>query len=800
MSTKSLLIVESPGKIKTLSKFLGKDFVVEASKGHIIDLLETRLGVDSENGFVPAFHLVRDREEVISRLRQAARTADRIFLAPDPDREGEAISWHLASVLNIDPMSSCRVTFNSITRDDVLQALDNPRPINLNLVNAQQSRRILDRLVGYRLSPLLWKKVSLGLSAGRVQSVAVLLVCSKEKEILAFKPEEFWTISVQVKPERNRAFSARLVKTNGRKSSIENAETALKAVEEIQAAEIKVAAVAKKARKQLPSPPFITSTLQQEAAQRFSFTSKRTMSIAQRLYEGVEIASEGQVGLITYMRTDSVRIAPEGTDGALDYIRKTFGPVYSLEHARVFKTKKGAQDAHEAIRPTSVWRTPESLASNLKPEALKLYTLIWKRFVATQMAEAQFEVVTIDLRAGPHILSASGTTQIFDGFTRLYSETQGDEEASTDPAEAAVGAKAAEAAERAEMAEMAEERKQKLPEVAEGDAVTLSGVEKKQNSTAPPPRFSESILIKTLEKEGIGRPSTYATIIETIQQRGYVKKVEGRFRPSDAAFLTTQILTSSFGDIITPGFTARMETSLDDVEDGNRDWMRILADFYGPFLSDLKKADSELQKAQLASDCVCSKCGRPMVVKLGRTGKFLACSGYPECRTTENIPEELLLFAGGRPSGPVPLRKILDEYKEKQGPATEATDQICETCGSPMLIRTGRFGKFIACSKYPECKTTHRIVQDAGVACPIPGCDGRVVIKKSRKRRVFYGCSKYPTCTMTTWEKPTGELCPECKAALVWHTTKKLGQHVKCSGKACQFRILTEGGQIAKEE
>ncbi len=783
MSAKNLLIVESPGKIKTLSKFLGKDFVVEASKGHVIDLMETRLGVDSENGFVPAFHLVKDREDVIHRLRQVARHAERIFLAPDPDREGEAISWHLANVLNIDPMSPCRVTFNSITRDDVLQALEHPRCINLNLVNAQQSRRILDRLVGYRLSPLLWKKVSLGLSAGRVQSVAVLFICDREREILAFTPEEFWTITAQIKAGPKKTFTARLVKSHGKKTQLGDAAASQRAADEIRAAGLRVAAVTKKARKQSPPPPFITSTLQQEAAQRFSFTSKRTMSIAQRLYEGVEIGSEGPVGLITYMRTDSVRIAPEGLADARNYIRQTFEPAYSLDQPRHFKTKKGAQDAHEAIRPTSVERTPERMAAFLKPEALKLYTLIWKRFVATQMAEAQFEVVTIDLAAGPHVLQATGTTQLFDGFTRLYSEAHSDEEPAPDAGE-----------------EPAEDGRQRLPELAEGAAVELAGLDQKQNCTAPPPRYSESSLIKTLEKEGIGRPSTYATIIETIQQRGYVKKVEGRFRPSDAAFLALQVLTGSFGDIINPGFTARMEGELDDVEDGKKEWVQILQEFYEPFINDLKKVDSEMQRAQVLSDCLCEKCGKPMLVKLGRTGKFLACSGYPECRSTENIPEDLLLFAGGNPTGPVALRKILDEYKEKAGPAVETTDQVCETCGAPMVIRNGRFGRFMACSKYPECKTTRRIVQEAGVACPLPDCGGQVVIKKSRNRRVFYGCSKYPDCRLTTWEKPTGELCPECQAPLVWHTTKKLGQHARCSGKTCKFRRAAEGGPGAKEE
>ncbi|MBF0500739.1 MAG: type I DNA topoisomerase, partial [Candidatus Riflebacteria bacterium] len=709
MSVKNLLIVESPGKIKTLSRFLGSNFIVEASKGHLVDLPESRLGVDVESGFVPVYQVVKDKEDVIKRLRDAAQKVDRIYLAPDPDREGEAISWHLANLLDVDPFSPCRVTFNSITKDAVMQAITHPREIDLNLVSAQQSRRILDRLVGYRLSPLLWKKVSMGLSAGRVQSVAVLLICNREREIIAFRPEEYWTIKVRLGTSPKETFETRLFKTDGKKSVIPSEAVAQAVVAEIRAAELKVGSVARRTRKTAPPPPFITSTLQQEASQKFSFTPKRTMSLAQKLYEGVEVGEDGHVGLITYMRTDSVRIAPEGLSETAEYISTRFGPNYGLASPRLYKTRAGAQDAHEAIRPTSVRRTPENMARYLSADELKLYTLIWRRFVATQMAEATYDVLTIDIPAGRHILQAVGTTLKFDGFTILYTESS--EETSVSPG----------SEENPDSGDVQSDR-QRLPDLSEGRAVDLVNVDPKQNFTQPPPRYSESMLIKTLEKEGIGRPSTYSTITETIQQRGYVKKVEGRFRPSDAAFLTTGILTSCFGDIINPGFTAVMETRLDEVEDGKKEWGRVLKEFYEPFVADLKNAEATLTKAHLVSDCVCPRCGKPMLVKLGRTGKFLACSGYPECKSTENIPDELLLFAEPTGEAVVKLREVLDKAREAAGPIpTEAVDAVCETCGSPMVIRSGRFGRFMACSKYPECKTTKALQQDIGVVCPLDG-------------------------------------------------------------------------------
>jgi DNA topoisomerase-1 len=765
---KNLIIVESPGKIKTLSKFLGKDFVVEASKGHVIDLPPSRFGVSTENGFVPDLRVVKDRKDVILKLQKVAKNAKKIYLAPDPDREGEAISWHLANVLNIDPLSNCRITFNSITREDVLKSLEHPRGINFSLVNAQQSRRILDRLVGYRLSPLLWQKICLGLSAGRVQSVAVALICLREKEIMAFDPEEYWTIAAEVNNAQKQNFNIKLAKIQGKKAHVPNGDKAAEVVEALKTNKLEVAKVESRSRKQSPPPPFITSTLQAEAAQKFSFTPRRTMSVAQKLYEGIELGEEGQVGLITYMRTDSVRISPEGLKELNSYIKDNFSQDYRLDKNRAFRKKKGAQDAHEAIRPTSVFRTPQIMSSYLKPEQLKLYRLIWNRYVASQLADAKYKVVTADVEVGDFLFQASGTTMVFDGFTKLYStELKGRKKED-------------------------ESTKQKLPALNKGDKLNLLDIDSQQNFTNPPPRYNESSLIKTLEKEGIGRPSTYATIVDTIQQRKYVKKIEGKFHPSDAAFVVTYILEKCFSDIINPGFTAKMENSLDKVEEGSVDWIDLLTEFYQPFMEDLKTAQESIDKVQIESDMVCEKCGKKMLVRLGRTGKFLACSGYPECKNTVNIPDDILLFAKGIPEPPLHIEEMLQNIQKQVEREYEVVDEKCDKCGADMCIKDGRFGKFIACTNYPECKNTRQLVKDTGVKCPAEGCDGKILEKKSKRGRLFYGCSKYPDCKLTTWALPTGELCPECGAPLVWHKTKKLGRHIKCSGKGCKYRKFPE--------
>ncbi len=771
--SKNLIIVESPGKIKTLSKFLGKEFIVEASKGHVIDLPPTRFGVSTDNGFVPDFHVVEDRKDVILNLQKIAKTVDKVYLAPDPDREGEAISWHLANVLNIDPLSKCRITFNSITKEDVLKSLESPRSIDCDLVNAQQSRRILDRLVGYKLSPLLWQKICLGLSAGRVQSVAVDLICQREKEILAFVPEEYWTIEADLKTENQKKFRVKLVKIDGKKADVSNKEAADKIVETLKNSSLVATAINKREKRQSPPPPFITSTLQAEAAQKFGFAPKKTMSIAQKLYEGVELGEEGQVGLITYMRTDSVRISPEGLRELNSFIEKNYSKEYRLDNNRFFKLKKGAQDAHEAIRPTSVFRTPDSIARYLKAEQLKIYSLIWKRYTASQIADAVYDVVTVDVKVGNNLYQASGTTMKFDGFTSLYAIAK-DEDSEND---------------------LEDNEKQKLPSMKEGEKLSLVATLPEQHYTSAPPRYSESSIVKTLEKEGIGRPSTYATIVDTIQQRKYVKKVDGHFIPSDAAFAVSQILESYFPNLINTGFTASMESNLDLIEEGTADWVKVLNDFYSPFSEDLKKAEEKIDKLQIESDVTCPICGKKMMVRIGRTGKFLACSSYPECKSTINIPDELLLFAEGIPQPPMKIAEKLARIEEVE-PEVEYVDEVCDQCGAQMQIRTGRFGKFIACSNYPECKNTHPIVKDIGVKCP--SCGGKIVEKKSKRGRLFYGCSNYPKCSLTTWNKPTGELCPDCNSPLVWVNTKKLGDYIKCSAKGCKYKRVQENNGVQK--
>lgn len=769
---KNLIIVESPGKIKTLSKFLGKDFTVEASKGHVIDLPPSRFGVSPDNGFVPSFIVVKDRKDVIVRLQKLAKRADKIYLAPDPDREGEAISWHLANLLNIDPLSSCRITFNSITREDVLKSLENPRPVSFPLVNAQQSRRILDRLVGYRLSPFLWQKICLGLSAGRVQSVAVSIICNREKEIMAFKPEEYWTITTELKNSKGKKFKARLVKINGKKALVPNEAAAGAIVDKIKSSELAATSVTSRKRLQNPPPPFITSSLQAEAAQKFSYAPRRTMSIAQKLYEGVELGKEGHVGLITYMRTDSVRIAPEGIAELSEFLRKNYSKEYLLAKPRFFKMKKGAQDAHEAIRPTSVFNTPQKVAAYLKPEQLRLYTLIWNRYVASQMAQAEYKVVTVDIEVGRNTLQASGSTMIFEGFTALYAVTKEKENGETQF-----------------------DGKQNLPPLETGDSLGLVEVDPVQNFTNPPPRYSEASLIKTLEKEGIGRPSTYAAIVETIQRRRYVKKTEGRLQPSDIAFVVSNILERCFSDVIDPSFTAAMENSLDLIEEGTLDWVEVLEEFYTPFMADLKRAEEEVAKVQIPSDVDCSVCGLNMVVRLGRTGKFLACTGYPECKSTINIPDEIVVFANGIPEPPYKIAEILENHQIELKSDIENLDEKCDKCGEPMQLRTGRFGRFIACSAYPTCKNTRQIVKETGVDCPRPGCKGKIVEKKSKRGRTFFGCFTYPDCDLTTWSLPTGQLCPDCESPLVWHQTKKLGRHIKCSAKGCGYKFIPEGNE-----
>lgn len=738
---KSLLIVESPAKVRTLSKFLGKDFIIKASVGHVKDLPKNDLGVDVNNKFTPTYVVIEGKEEILKELKRAARKADRVFLAPDPDREGEAIAWHIAEELNGDSPKVLRVEFNEITERAVTEAIKRPRRIDMNLVNAQQARRVLDRLVGYRLSPLLWRKVRRGLSAGRVQSVALRLVVEREREIKAFKPEEYWSITATLEGKEPPQFEARLFQIEGQKAEVKNEAEAKGVVDDLEGRVFIVKEVDKKKRKRSPAPPFITSTLQQEAARKLRFTAKKTMLIAQQLYEGLELGSEGSVGLITYMRTDSVRVASEAQQEARDFIVKEFGKEYIPSKIPVYKSKKSAQEAHEAIRPTSVFRTPQSVKDYLTRDQYRLYTLIWNRFVASQMSPALLEQTSVDIGVGRYIFRATGTVIKFQGFMSLYTEGIDD----------------------------ATEEDRKLPDLKEGETLKVLSILPRQHFTQPPPRYTEATLVKELEARGIGRPSTYATILSTIQERKYVEKSDGRFRPTELGIVVNDLLVDRFSDVMDYNFTAKMENNLDKIEEGAHKWYNIVMDFYKPFERDLEEAMKNLGRVkpeETPTDQVCEKCGRTMVIKWGRHGRFMACSGFPECKNTKPIERQ-------------------DTGEGAKVAESEKTEEKCEKCGSPMVIKTGRFGKFLACSKYPECKTTRPF--GMGIKCPYD--DGEIVEKRTKKGKIFYSCSNYPRCKFATWYRPVDKKCPECNSLLAEKRTKK-EEVLVCLNKDCRYKAL----------
>jgi len=737
---KSLLIVESPAKVKTLSKFLGKDFTIKASIGHVKDLPKKEIGVDVENNFAPTYVVIEGKEKVMKDLKKAAKAADQVFLGPDPDREGEAIAWHIAEELNGDSEKLFRVEFNEITEKAVTEAIKHPRKINANLFDAQQARRILDRLVGYKLSPLLWRKVRRGLSAGRVQSVAVRLVVDRERDIEAFKSEEYWSITAALEGKEPPQFDARLFQIAGQKADIKNEEQARGIVEDLQGKNFVVTKIEKKKRRRSPSPPFITSTLQQDAARKLRYTAKKTMMIAQKLYEGVELGEEGSTGLITYMRTDSVRTASEAQHEAREFIIKEYGKDYAPQKPPFYKSKKSAQEAHEAIRPTSAYRTPASIKKFLEPDQYKLYKLIWERFVASQMESALLEQTSIDIGADKYIFRAAGTVVTFPGFMTLYTE-------STDNGKEEEGL---------------------LPSLSENEVLKFLGITPKQHFTQPPPRYTEATLVKELEAKGIGRPSTYATILSTIQDRKYTEKIEGKFKPTELGVVVSDLLVERFADIMDYNFTANMEDNLDKIEEGGFKWIEVVNDFYKPFDKDLAEAMASLGKVKpqdIPTDQVCEKCGKPMVIKWGRHGRFIACTGYPECKTTKPLEQE--------GSGNGAQNAVLQELDEK-----------CEKCGSPMVIRTGRYGKFISCSKYPECKTTKAL--SIGVKCPEDG--GEIVEKRTKKGKMFFSCGNYPKCKFATWYKPVNKQCPKCGAGILIEKKTKKEEVLACLKKECGYK------------
>ncbi len=724
--SKSLVIVESPAKAKTIGKYLGSDYTVKASMGHVMDLPKKDLGVNIEKGFEPTYISIPSKKSVIQDLKAAAAKSDEIYLAADPDREGEAICAHLRELLDGKKRKFHRVMFNEITRNAVREAFERPGEIDSRLVDAQQARRILDRLVGYQISPLLWERVRRGISAGRVQTVALRLIVEREREIQAFHKKEYWTIAARVEGHNPPPFEARLVKYQGKDLEIPDQASSDHHVTSLKAAKFAVQSVGTKEKRKYPVPPFITSKFQQEAVRKLHFSAKKTMMLAQRLYEGVDLGEEGAIGLITYMRTDSTRVAEGALASAREYIRSNFGGPYLPPEAIHYRSKKDAQDAHEAIRPTEVTRTPDSVRAYLDPDEFKLYKLIWQRFVASQMTPAVFDQTTIDITAGDYSLRATGTVEKFNGFRAVYEEGKD---------------------EKAEMEED-EDLKHRLPEVAEGETLRLHKLLPEQHFTEPPPRFNEATLVKALEEKGIGRPSTYAAILTVIQNREYVHKAQGRFYPTALGMIVSDLLVKNFSDIFDLAYTARMEEELDEVEEGKMSWQDALDEFYKKFKKDLRAAEREMDDIKgegIATEEKCEKCGKPMVIRLGRNGHFLACTGYPDCDGTREISPEIAdKYEISRPTKP---------------PMPEVPEQTCEKCGKPMAVKSGRFGYFLACTGYPECRNTRRIILKDGkatVAPPAPevpeqACEkcGKPMAVKGGRFGYFLACTGYPECRNT---------------------------------------------------
>ncbi|MGE5820048.1 MAG: type I DNA topoisomerase [Deltaproteobacteria bacterium] len=766
MAAKNLVIVESPAKAKTLGKYLGRDFQVKASVGHIVDLPKSKLGVDIKKDFAPDFHVIQAKKKVIDDLKKAAKGKENIYLASDPDREGEAIAWHIADQIAKKHKRVHRVLINEITRKAVQEAIAHPQELDRNKFDAQIARRILDRLVGYKISPLLWNKVRRGLSAGRVQSVAVRLVCEREKEIRAFDSQEYWSLTALLEGRLPPSFKARLVQWQGQKLDIKkfrlDSEPRVQEVlQSLDGASWVIGEVEKKERRRYPTPPFVTSKLQQEAARKLGFQPKRTMQLAQQLYEGVELGDEGSVGLITYMRTDSTRVSNDALNAVRRFIAGQYGKNYLPDRPNAYRSKKGAQDAHEAIRPTSLDYSPERVRRYLRRDAFQLYSLIWDRFVASQMVPAVFDQTAFEIPVREAVFRATGQQIKFDGFMKVYIEGR-DERAAKENGDE-------------ESEEEAQETDGMLPDLQRGDALKLLSMEPRQHFTQPPPRYTQASLIKELDEKGIGRPSTYAAIISNILDREYVVQDERRtLAPTDLGFLVTDLLVESFPDILNVEFTAGMESELDKIEDGKEKWTKAMKRFYTPFARDLKKAETEMRdvkRQEVPTDIPCEKCGALMVIKWGRNGEFLACPEYPECKSTKNFTRD--------ENGKI---KIAEDVQ---------VDENCEQCGRPMQLRWGKYGKFLGCSGYPECKNIRPLEKpvDLGIKCP--DCsEGNVKERKSRWGKMFYGCDRYPECKFASWDKPVAGPCPKCNdPILVEKVTKRAGRTRRCRKKECGYSI-----------
>lgn len=727
---KHLVVVESPAKAKTIERILGPDYKVMASMGHLRDLPKRTMGVDIENGFTPEYVNSTDRANVIKDLQKAANQCCDILLATDPDREGEAISWHLSKLLDVNPEDKVRIAFHEITPPAIREAIQDPEPIDLDRVDAQQARRVLDRLVGYKLSPWLWRQVYRGLSAGRVQSVATRLICEREEEIRAFVPVEYWSIEAMYKTEKKESFKAKLTQIDWKDAELHNGEETDTAVKGIEGKEAEVTAVTKSRKQRKTKPPYTTSTMQQDAVNKLNFSSKKTMMLAQNLYEGVEIPGHGHVGLITYMRTDSTRISDEMIKQVRPYISETYGEDYLPAKPNVFSKSKEAQDAHEAIRPTSLSFPPSALTGILSRDQLRLYTLIWNRFIASQMAPQIQQSTSATLQCGIYTLKATGVHVLFDGFTIMQPSKKKDSEESDF-----------------------------LPPLKKGDIVKNTKVNGEQHFTAPPPRYTEASLIKTLEEKGIGRPSTYAPILDTIQKRRYVTKENKQFVPTEVGFKVTELLKKYFEGIINVDFTANLENWLDKIAEGKATYKKVMTDFYKVFAAELESANVEAEKDkkenQEVSDVTCEKCGAKMIVKMGRYGKYLACPNYPNC-------------------------KNIKPYSLAEGPE-EVSDVKCDACGTLMVYRTGPYGRYLKC---PSCGANKAIVIDTGIVCP--KChEGHMVQRRSHRGRIFYGCSRYPKCDMALWNEPINQFCETCGAIMTKKTYKTGKEVISCSNPDC---------------
>ncbi|NJD69447.1 MAG: type I DNA topoisomerase [candidate division NC10 bacterium] len=823
--SKSLVVVESPAKAKTIGKYLGKGFVVAASMGHIRDLPAKSLSIDVAHDFAPQYEIIEGREKVVSALKKAAKGADAIYLAADPDREGEAICWHLVQALSLAKKPVHRVTFDEITKRAVREAFEHPSAIDQRLVDAQQARRILDRLVGYQISPLLWDKVRRGLSAGRVQSVALRLIVDREREIKAFVKTEYWSVDVALEGRTPPPFTAGLYRIDGERVNLSDQAHTDRVVEELRRQEFRVTDLAKKEKRRNPVPPFTTSKLQQEAVRKLRLTARRAMQIAQQLYEGIEIGDEGAVGLITYMRTDSVRVSREAQTEAARYIAERFGQAVVPDRPPTYRSGRGAQEAHEAIRPTSIYRDPASLRQFLTKDQLALYALIWSRFVASQMPPALYDVTTVTIQGGRFTLRASGRHQRFAGFMQVYIEGR-DEAAETKPAEAKD--------ETAEGTAVEEEAELVLPSLEVGEPLRLLDVTPAQHFTQPPPRYTEATLVKELEERGIGRPSTYASILSVIQNRDYVVKTQGKFRPTELGGIVVGLLVESFPHVMDYEFTARMETTLDEIEEGQKNWLEEMRRFYGPFAQWVKEAEvgmRNIKAMEEKTEEVCERCGSRMVIRWGRFGRFLACTNYPECKGTRELTAELKgehatdedVHASaeaetascencGRPMvmkrgrfGPFlgcsgypeckTIRKLTPAESAGARPAPQPTDEVCEKCGSPMVMREGRYGRFLSCSTYPACKHLKPI--PIGVQCP--QCGSPLSERRTKRGRVFYGCTGYPKCAFAIWDRPIQEACPQCGAAfLIEKRLKGGGVTIRCSAEGCTYTREAEAAVQAK--